>query len=581
MKIKSIILSIITILVLGGCYLFAPLDTVESIRIEPRIIELREGEQEIANIKIEPPEQEGRVEITLETDKPEILEYYGTNQDIIVTGYVRGIGKIIATTPDGKKAEAIVNITGYTEGGEDKYITSRYRLIQAIQGETLLLSASLVGGTDIENEQMQWRIVDTTMGRLVSAGTTALLECYRDGQTQIQISHPEAESTYIIDLLVAPDTTRLTLSSYILEMRINEYEEIAAILENENTPTAIDGLVWQMVVPDGETAIAEIIGTGEKVTINALRVGTQYLAAMLPNGSRAYCQIKISEEASLHVSQQDVRLRPGQTWLISYENTPDTDAVDIMNSNPQAVNVIHDIEDKKITIIAVEEGTATVALTTTSKAKSVVYCQVAWPKEIVIESPYLQIAPGTTEVIKYSVSPPGTNVSIRSTDTTIATATCNQTDKEISVTGLKEGSVSVEVIGTNGITEYLFMDYVIQDWSVKLIGFNVTSPYKTRQGIFGNEIWVGDGGILGIRVVPLTPGLVYTVSFIPSGGMDEGRITFSMLPDGITCNIAYVPAWTLKTDWHVYGVMTITTTQPSTGESQTATYNVIGNFYAW
>lgn len=582
--IMAVLLGTMTILALGGCYLFqAPSsETVESVSIEPKIIEIREGEDTDISIKVLPETLQGKVKISYSVEKDALAEIIGTDDTAIVTGWVRGITHIYASTPDGTTAQALVNIKSAGATADSQYLTTPKRIISTTVGNDQLMSASLVGGTVPDQENIVWKISNSAIGRIVGSGSTALLQVTGLGEGTITIAHPKAAASITIDVVVGGSGVQLLLDKYAVAGNVGSYYEIKASLSNvpDGMVVSPTDIAWELVVPDGEMAIGSLVGkVGYNTTINLAREGTQRIMATFSNGARAYCDVTAVLGEGISASSNNLVMKPGQSRTITYYPSPSYATVTLVNSNGAVVQTSQNATTHEVTITTLGEGSATVELQTGYKSKTDIYVTSAYTKELNVDMLAINGVTGdsATKTVNFTVSPPDTTVSaIASSSTFITGLTVNKASGTITFVSSQEGSGYITINATNGQSKRIDINNTSAsaDWSLKATALDTGSSWGdfglTMTSANSGYVDLRDGSSLQIQVVGVPDGMLYTseVSYMAGGTIPDDTFSWSQADAGKTIILAYHPHWTIFNTKYSAGTIMIKATHPASGTTK-------------
>ena len=220
---------------LSGCYLFAPIATttsINSITVKPAYLTVGPGEQVTVNVTTDPPGAVG--DITWQVKDDYYADVYGTNAVALITGKHLGSTTLTATLGD-KSTQVLCNVVPASGTGSGEYLTSSDTVILMAPGDSRSVSAQLVGGSDQDQNGIQWQVKDPSVLEILGQGPNALVTALAAGTTQITLSSPMATSAFTISVKVDGSSKALQLSKNNFLMSPGNIQELDASIAGGST----------------------------------------------------------------------------------------------------------------------------------------------------------------------------------------------------------------------------------------------------------------------------------------------------------------------------------------------------------
>jgi len=142
-----------------------------------------------------------------------IVEVVSSGSSAVLYGKKEGTAKVkITNTNCDIPLEIIVNVVNPVLAMEDPYIMCQNISTVTIGGDNLSLVAELIGGSEEDNINFSWSILDPSIATLVASNNSAMITGLKEGITQIQISHPKSSLSRTVTLIVEK---KITSNCYI------------------------------------------------------------------------------------------------------------------------------------------------------------------------------------------------------------------------------------------------------------------------------------------------------------------------------------------------------------------------------
>lgn len=193
--------------------------------------------------------------------------------------------------------DIIVNVVNPIAAAEDPYISCKNIVTCTVGGDKGTIAAELVGGTDADNQNFSWNIVDSSIATLQPMNDSAQIVGLKEGVTQVVVSHPKASVSRSILIIVEPKTTTncyISLDESIIKMSPSDGEKtITATLVNGEADDIYDFKWWA----DSYDKI-DINFTGNSCVVSPISPGTVNLHCSHPKAT-------YSKDIILYISKFD------------------------------------------------------------------------------------------------------------------------------------------------------------------------------------------------------------------------------------------------------------------------------------
>lgn len=531
---KAEIVLVVLAMMLSGCYLLAPASTspVNSVTVDPAYLTVGPGEQVTVNVTTDPPNAAGDIGWSIKDDY--YANVYGTNKVGLITGKHLGSTTLTATI-GGKSSDVLCNIVPAGGAGSGAYITSSETVILMAPGDLRNISAQLVGGSDQDQSGIQWQVKDTSILDILGQGPNALITAFKNGTTQIVLSHPLSTTTFTISVRVDGSTKALCLSKNNFIMTPGDIQELDASIA-DGTASDIASIMWSVRAATGtDSNFLTITGNGGMINIIANTAGQGTVFAVF--GSQiAQCDVIVQPNKKMAFQTGIVSGNPGDTFTVGYDYSPATMSVSWTISDSSVASYSDDRGAKKVTITLIKEGTTTLRGTLsdgiTSDALSITS---KWDRSLTLSQTSIYGAPSDeATTINFIVSPPGAVVSVSSDNRSVAAASVDNTIHTITVTPYQEGQAHINV-SSPYVAESIACSY-----SYTSLGVNVSYSFSSGQS--GARSRLSNGAIIisnrgGSVTLTASPsksgatGMVYTWDY--QGNNLSGLLSYGALSENV------------------------------------------------
>ena len=433
-------------------------------------------------------------------------------------------------------------------------------------GDSRSISAQLVGGSDQDQNGIQWQVKDPSVLDIIGQGPNALVTALKAGTTQIILSHPMSSSTFAISVKVDGSTKALQLSKNNFLMNPGDIQELEASIAG-GTTADIASIQWSVRAATGtDSNFLTITGNGALVNLIANSAGQGTVFAVF--GTQvAQCDVIVQSNKKMAFQTGTVSGSPGDTFTVGYDYGPATMSITWTLSDTSVASYSDNRATKQVTITLIKEGTATLKATLadgiTSDSLSITS---RWDRSLTLSQTSINGAPsdGATTV-SFTVSPPGTTVSATSDDNSVATVSVNNSSHTITVTPHKEGQASISV-WTQDVTVAISCSYSYTTLSANITGSfsNGQSSIRSQQLPDGTLLIANQGGSITLTCTPSqtgATGMAYTWNY--QGGNDNGNLSYSAVSENMY-TLNYSAGWALIGGSQTVGTLYLVVTHNGT-----------------
>ena len=493
------------------------------------------------NVTTDPPDAAGAVSWSIKDDY--YATVYGTSKVGLITGKHLGSTTLTATI-GGKSSQVLCNVVPAGGAGSGAYISGSETVILMAPGDSRNVSAQLVGGSDQDQNGIQWQVKDTSILDILGQGPNALVTGLKTGTTQIVLSHPLSTSTFTISVKVDGSSKALALSKNSFIMTPGDIQELEAAIAGGSTAD-MASIMWSVRAATGtDSNFITTTGSGGMITLIANSAGQGTVFAVFGN-QIAQCDVIVQPNKKMAFQTGIVSGSPGDNFTVSYDYSPATMSIFWTISDSSVASYTNDPAAKKVSITLVKEGTATLRGTlsdgVTSDALSITS---KWDRTLTLSQTSINGAPSDAPtVVDFTVSPPGTPVSVSSDNPAVATASVNNVTQKITVTPHEEGqaNISAQTAYSN--------ETIACSYNYTSLGVNITYAFNgSHTGLSGQTITIhNQGASARITATPSLPGrtgVAYTWSY--RGDDDGGNLSSGTVSDNV---FAFIQQRRLGTHW--------------------------------
>lgn len=527
-KAKSVL--VVLAVMLSGCYLFTPTNTspITSITVEPAYLTVGPGEQVTVNVTTDPPNAAGNVTWSVKDDYYAVV--YGTNKVGLITGKHLGSTTLTASI-GGKSSDVLCNVVPAGTAGSGTYITSTDTVILMAPGDSRSVSAQLVGGSDQDQSGIQWQVKDPSILDILGQGPNALITALKNGTTQITLSHPMSTTTFTISVRVDGSTKALQLSKSSSIMTPGDIQELDAAV-NDGSLSDLASIMWSVRAGTGtDSNFLTITGSGGMINIIANSTGQGTIFATF--GTQiAQCDVLVQPNKKMTFQTSTVSGSPGDSFTVGYDYSPTTMSVSWTISDASVASYSVDSSAKKVSIKLLKEGTTSLRGTLSD---GVTYDTLGitskWDRSIVLSQTSVYGAPSDNPtVINFTVSPPGTPVSVSSDNTAVVTASVDNTLHTITITPHQEGQANISAT-TPDVSATIGCSY-----SYTALGANITYSFSGPHSQLNNgSIFVSlANGSVTITASPSESGATgMSYSWNYQGSNNNGELSYGTVGENV------------------------------------------------
>jgi hypothetical protein len=363
---KNCFYSVLLILVLiSQCSLLPQKTKIEKIEFAPMTAVVSPGGTTIVAVTIEPSKAAVENNIVYSVDNSNVADITYTNTSVMLLGKNLGTTRVDATVEGNKVASFLVTVVPPGNGDPEttKYITTSKNTVLMKIGVDTTLTAELVNGTPIEQQELSWTTTDAAVLSIMGNGSGVIVSPLAAGQTQILVKHPLSVNTCTINVKVDPISQPISLNKTGVSMIVGGEETLTATIQNGTTED-YNAIRWTKI-PLDSNAIT-ILGNGKSVTLLAANAGTLTVQARTQSGTVAYCDVLVTEPNSLEFSKQQIYMTPAEIGEFTYIVMPENAQITWMNSDPTIADISVDSALRKVTITPIIEGKITITGRTSS-----------------------------------------------------------------------------------------------------------------------------------------------------------------------------------------------------------------------
>jgi hypothetical protein len=530
MKRVRLWLIVVAAVALPGCYLLTPAGgaKVNAVTVDPSYLTVGPGEQVTVNVTTDPPDAGGSVTWSIKDDY--YAAVYGTSKVGLITGKHLGSTTLTATI-GGKSSDVLCNVVPAGGIGSGAYITGSETVILMAPGDSRNVSAQLVGGSDQDQSGIQWQVKDASILDILGQGPNALITALKNGTTQIVLGHPLSNTTFTISVRVDGSTKSLALSKNNFIMTPGDVQELEAAIADGST-SEMASIMWSVRAATGtDSNFLTVTGNGRMVSIIANSPGQGTVFAVF--GTQiAQCDVIVQSNKKMAFQTGIVSGSPGDNFVVAYDYSPASMSIFWTISDAGVATYTNDPAAKKLTITLSKEGTATLRGTLSDGVTSDSLSMTSkWDKTLTLSQSSINGTPSDAPTtLDFTVSPPGTPVSVSSDNPSVATASVNNVTHTITVTPHQEGQANISA-QTVYVSESIACAY-----SYTSLGVNITYDISgSHSGLSGRTITTSNHS--GNAIITATPsksgatGMAYTWSY--QGDNDGGNLSAGTVSENV------------------------------------------------
>jgi hypothetical protein len=529
-KNAKVALVVLAAAALSACYLFAPAGgaQVNGVTVNPAYLTVGPGEQVTVNVTTDPPDAAGSVTWSIKDDY--FATVYGTSKVGLITGKHLGSTTLTATI-GGKSSEVLCNVVPAEGAGSGAYITGSETVVLMAPGDSRNVCAQLVGGSDQDQTGIQWQVKDASILDILGQGPNALITALKNGTTQIVLSHPLSSTTFTIAVRVDGSTKTMALSKNNFIMTPGDIQELEASIADGSTAD-LASIMWSVRAATGtDSNFITITGSGGMITIIANSAGQGTVFAVFGTQT-AQCDVIVQPNKKMAFQTGIVSGSPGDTFTVSYDYSPATMSIFWTISDSSVAGYANDPVGKKVTITLLKEGTASLRGTLSDGVTSdTLSITSKWDRTLTLSQTSINGTPSdAATVVSFTVSPPGTPVSVSSDNPSVATASVNNVAHTITVTPHEEGQANISA-QTSYSNESISCSY-----SYTSLGVNINYAFcGSHSGLSGRTITIeNEGGSATITASPSrsgATGMAYTWNY--QGDNDSGKLSSGTVSENV------------------------------------------------
>lgn len=200
---------------------------ITNVTFNANTLRVNTGESELLKLTLSPSANQGKCNVSWEFDQT-LISAKTDNFGAIITGKKAGTTYIKAKC-NGIVATCLISVisTG-DDWSENPYIYSNYSVIQLMPNNTMVVTASLYGGSIADMEDFTWEIKDSSIASIAPSRNNCIIEAHKPGSTQLIAHHPDAEYDYTFVVYVYTDKlTETYITTDYNVMTINKNDTVS------------------------------------------------------------------------------------------------------------------------------------------------------------------------------------------------------------------------------------------------------------------------------------------------------------------------------------------------------------------
>lgn len=203
---------------------------ITNVTFNVNTLKVNTGESEMLKLTLSPSSNQGKCNVSWEYDQT-FITAKTDNFGAIITGKKAGTSYIKAKC-NGIVATCLISIVSTGDDwSENPYIYSNYSVIQLMPNNTMVVTASLYGGSIADMEDFTWDIKDSSIASIAPSRNNCIIEAHKPGSTQLVAHHPNAEYDYTFVIYVYTDKlTETYITTDYNVMTINKNDTASKIL---------------------------------------------------------------------------------------------------------------------------------------------------------------------------------------------------------------------------------------------------------------------------------------------------------------------------------------------------------------
>ena len=221
---------------------------ITNVTFSVNTLKVNTGESEMLKLTLSPSSNQGKCNVSWEYDDA-FISAKTDNFGAIITGKKAGTSYIKAKC-NGIVATCLISVfsTG-DDWSENPYIYSNYSVIQLMPNNTMVVTASLYGGSIADMEDFTWEIKDSSIASIAPSRNNCIIEAHKPGSTQLVARHPDAEYDYTFVIYVYTDKlteTYITTDYNVMTINKNDTASKTLTVDLVNPVNAAykNGFTW-------------------------------------------------------------------------------------------------------------------------------------------------------------------------------------------------------------------------------------------------------------------------------------------------------------------------------------------------
>jgi len=402
-------------------------------------------------IEIEPKEAKQYDEITYQTTNGSVIEIKkeSGNNGVVIEGLKRGQA-VITAYANGVKSYCEVIVLGGDNSGIPHIVVENY-VFECRENEKRTITATLAGGTPLDNSGFMWTYSDQRVINLQTADNVAVFDTLKLGSSVITASHPKAQ--YSVDILIYvlgnnEIPVYITSEYNVIQLNVTQSNYQFAVSLNGGGESDFSGFTMQ--VTNGSDVIG-LVSNNNIGTVDPKKNGTAKIRI-----SHAKAQYPLDIVVIVYEEVVYKYIDLNKTLVILEENEEDLIIADFVGDVPRdyGEKFIFEIEDAAV--VAVHQSYNQFAIKGLTRGKSVITIKNEYSD---FDKEVLVIVNGISGIIDNEVYI-NTNQNVISTEVgandvllTMTLVGGNEADKNNFVWTVDDGTV-IEVNSAHGRVNY-------------------------------------------------------------------------------------------------------------------------------
>lgn len=353
------------------------LGTIPYLTTSQNLVALRKGSQQ--NVQVRTVNVDAAKQGTfswLVKDNPSVVQVISSGHQAIFKALTEGVAHVevrhsLCTYPLEITVEVKEDVP---DAATNPFITNSQNIVTLNSGGAAKsINVTLVGGTLSDNADFNWSYDRSDIIRLVANGQNAVVKALSPGEALITVSHPKAQYSYPIKVIVEKASGGhglyiKTSPANILSLKPADAEQTITATLVGGKPEDMYGFKWYA---DNYNVI-DLTASANTAVVKPKAEGTAKITITHPKALDGEITIRVTEYSKFEFSMTNLTMVAGDTQFVSMKvpamENDYTGKIIYETNNPKIVTIGG--TNKVAQVTAVAQGTATVTATSPSGAKS-------------------------------------------------------------------------------------------------------------------------------------------------------------------------------------------------------------------